>query len=121
MPHLPHSVPAAVLADLDWASDPQRHFGRADLLGGELKRLERLQRWAQRHGEGWRQAIHGRELGLGIWLYGIALGIAAMGHGRAALSLLEALPQIDGGAHGRRDLLAGLVEPLVDTAPSRAA
>lgn len=114
-------VPAAVLADLDWATDPLRHFGRADLLDSELRRLERLQRWALDQPSSWRHACQGRETGLSVWLYGIALGIAAMGQGRAALALLDALPGVDGGGHGRRALLAGLVAPLLpDTRPLAA-
>ena len=79
-----------------------------DRVGDELTRLGALQELARLTPIAWRQAAQERREELAFWLFNVAIGLAAMGEYRAGLALLEALPGVPAGAHGRRELLAEL-------------
>ena len=81
---------------------------RPDRLGDELARLGALQELARVTPMAWRHVVRERQEELGFWLFNVAVGVAAsVGHA-AAVAILDALPCVDAGAHGRRALLAEL-------------
>ncbi|MSQ81955.1 MAG: hypothetical protein EXR77_03440 [Myxococcales bacterium] len=85
-------------------------FVRGDLLQGELRRLDRLHRCARIRPQTYADAIDGHRAALALWLYGIAVGVAAQGLPEAALALLDVLPSVPAGGHGRRELLRDLID-----------
>lgn len=85
-------------------------FVRGDLLQGELRRLDRLHRCARIRPRTYAEAIDGHRAALALWLYGIAVGVAAQGLPEAALALLDVLPSVQAGGHGRRELLSDLID-----------
>jgi len=87
---------------------------QADTLAEELARLERLQALAQAEPLLWRKVVAPRAEELGLWLYGVAIGVAALGLGREALALLDVLDGVPGGEHGRRELLWELLAAAHD-------
>lgn len=80
----------------------------SDRLGEELTRLGALQELAGLTPIAWRAVARERREELGFWLFNVAVGLAATGEHRAGLALLDALPCVPAGAHGRRELLAEL-------------
>lgn len=98
-----------LLGELESACELQRSFCRRDRLGIELARLERLQQLALLRPDQWRRSTAPCRAPLALWLYGVALGVAGLGLHEAALTLLDSLPGIDGGAAGRRALLQSLL------------
>ena len=79
-----------------------------DRLGEELTRLGALQELARLTPIAWRTVARERREELAFWLFNVAVGLAATGEHRAGLALLDALPCVPAGAHGRRELLAEL-------------
>lgn len=78
-------------------------------LENELERLERMVEWAVDAYPSWREALTPRRSELALWLYGVAIGVAANGLGPQALALLDVLPGVPAGAEGRRELLQALL------------
>lgn len=83
---------------------------QGDALAEELARLERLQALSQSNLPLWHRAVAPRADELALWLYGIAIGVAALGLPREALALLDVLAGVPAGAAGRRELLWELME-----------
>ena len=81
-----------------------------DVLAQELARLERLQALSQANAPLWRKLVAPRAEELALWLYGIAIGVGALGLPREAMALLEVLDGVPGGGRGRRELLWELLE-----------
>ena len=79
--------------------------GHGDALAEELARLERLQALSQSNPALWHRVVAPRADELALWLYGIAIGVAALGLPREALALLDVLAGVPAGAAGRRELL----------------
>ena len=79
-----------------------------DRLGEELTRLGALQELARITPIAWRSVVRERREELAFWLFNVAVGLAATGEHRAGLALLDALPGVQAGAQGRRELLAEL-------------
>jgi len=78
-------------------------------LSAELRHLERLHDLALRQPLAWQEAVTERREEAALWLYGVALGVAAHGLHTEALVLLNVLPGVAAGAEGRRALLLELV------------
>lgn len=81
---------------------------KRDRLGDELVRLGSLQELARLTPMLWRQVMAEREEEMAFWLFNVAVGLAATGEHAAAVLLLDALPGVPAGAHGRRELLMEL-------------
>lgn len=78
---------------------------QSDVLAQELARLERLQALSLADPQLWLRAVAPRAEELALWLYGIAIGVGALGLPREAMALLDVLAGVPGGARGRRELL----------------
>lgn len=81
---------------------------RPDRLGDELVRLGGLQELARVTPLAWRTVVKERQEELAFWLFNVAVGVAAAVGQGSALAILDALPAVDAGAHGRRALLEEL-------------
>ncbi len=79
-----------------------------DRVGDELVRLGALQELAAITPMAWRVAAHERRDELAFWLFNVAIGLAATGDHAAGIALLNALPCVPAGAHGRRELMMEL-------------
>ncbi len=96
--------------DVDAASAISNLFVGRDRLATELRRLDRLHRASRCQPRRFAQTVRGRQGALSLWLYGVAVGVAAQGLHDTALALLDLLPGITAGAAGRRELLCDLIE-----------
>jgi hypothetical protein len=106
--------------ELDEACALPRSFGQRQRLGDELHRLERLQHLAHLWPTQWQRCIADSTDPLGLWLFGVALGVAGLGLPEASLAMLDVLPGVAGGAQGRRELLESLLAEAEELAPNFA-
>ncbi len=119
--HCPSAANDALDCDLRAAGATASLFVARDRLAVELQRLDRLHCAARSNPRRFGRAIQGRHNAVALWLYGVAVGVAAHGLHDTALALLDVLPGIAAGAHGRRELLCDLIaengtHPLLLTA-----
>jgi hypothetical protein len=68
----------------------------------------------------WQRCIADSTDPLGLWLFGVALGVAGLGLPEASLAMLDVLPGVAGGAQGRRELLESLLAEAEELAPNFA-
>lgn len=87
---------------------PRRRTCRPS-LAAELARLERMVELAGDAYVSWRAAMQPRQSELALWLFGVAIGVAANGLRQEALALLDVLPGVPAGGEGRRALLGELL------------
>jgi len=95
--------------DLRAASATTSLFVARERLACELRRLDRMHTAARSNPRRFARAIQGLQRAIGLWLYGIAVGVAAQGLHDTAIALLDLLPGIAAGAEGRRELLLDLI------------
>ena len=100
----------------DALSLAHRRLGRP--LEVDLNHLESLQALALSAPEAWRRAVAPRREEAALWLYTVAVGVGAMGLPDHAVALLDVLPDVPGGARGRRGLLCTM---LASSRPATAA
>ena len=91
-------------------SPQRRQTVKRDQLTAELLRLERLQEMASHLPDVWRRVAQPRQHELALWLFTVAVGVAALGFQIDALAILDVLPGIHGGGQGRRELLEELLQ-----------
>lgn len=84
---------------------------------GLLVRMARLSRIAPLR---WQQAVRARRLELALWVWGVALAVAASGLVGDAVALLDVLPGVGAGADGRRELLEDLIDDARSDGPLAA-
>lgn len=106
--------------ELDEACSLPHSFCQRQRLGDELHRLERLQHLAHLWPTQWQHCIADSTDPLGLWLFGVALGVAGLGLPEASLAMLDVLPGVAGGAQGRRELLESLLAEAEELAPNFA-
>ena len=99
----------ALQRDLTAATRVASLFVARDRLAAELRRLDRLHRCAHAAPQRFARMIAGQQKALSLWLYGVAVGVAAQGLPDTALALLDLLPGVAAGAQGRRELLLDLL------------
>lgn len=87
----------------------RRQTVKREALTFELLRLETLQQMANDQPRVWLRATKGRRHELALWLFTVAIGVAALGLHREALEILCVLPGVPGGAQGRLELLQELL------------
>jgi hypothetical protein len=116
-----HQQPPSLAAALDEALSIRRRCqtprGR---VCEELEIVARIQDAAVASPRAWRRAVHQRGSELALWLWGVALGVAALGLADQALGLLDALPGVNAGGSGRRALLEELIALAQTEQPSLA-
>ena len=85
---------------------PRRNRRR---LLSELELVNRCQHAALLWPSAYRELVDGRERSLALWLFGLAVSVAATGLRDDAGVLLDALPEVDGRGDGREALLDELL------------
>ena len=103
---------AALRTDLDRALAACWRRRRRDhrRLIDELELLTRCQHAALLWPRSYQRLVDDRERALALWLFDLALAVAAVGLQADAPALLDALPDVDGPGEGRGTLLAELLE-----------
>lgn len=91
-------------------SPQRRQTVKRDALTFELLRLETLQQMASDQPRAWQRAVKHRRHELALWLFTVAVGVAALGLHREALEILAVLPGVQGGGQGRLELLQELLQ-----------
>jgi hypothetical protein len=113
--------PPSLVAALDQALSVRRRCQTArGRVCEELDLVARIQDAAVVAPRAWRRAVRQRGSELALWLWGVALGVAALGMADQALGLLEALPGVNAGGGGRRALLEELIALARKDHPSLA-
>ncbi|MSP90833.1 MAG: hypothetical protein EXR79_03360 [Myxococcales bacterium] len=79
-------------------------------LDDDLSLLVRMARLSRAAPLRWQRAVRPRRLELALWVWGVALAVAAAGLEGDAAALLDVLPGVAAGADGRSELLADLIE-----------